>query len=75
MAFQKVSQTQLGKAEITEFLFDETVMQSPDLKVLIYPDYCEEWALFVLKNRDKNGQHSGYVYSFLQNELKTAKVS
>ena len=51
MAFQKVSQTQLGNAEVTEFLFDETAMQSPDLKVLTYPDYCEEWALFVLKNR------------------------
>ena len=48
MAFQKVSQTQLGNAEVTEFLFDETAMQSPDLKVLTYPDYCEEWALFVL---------------------------
>jgi predicted RNA-binding protein YlxR (DUF448 family) len=54
LAFQKVSQTQQGKAEVTEFLFDETAMQSPDLKVLTYPDYCEEWALFVLKNRDKN---------------------
>ena len=32
MAFQKVSQTQLGNAEVTEFLFDETEMQSPDLK-------------------------------------------
>ena len=46
MAFQKVSQTQLGNAEVTEFLFDETAMQSPDLKVLTYPDYCEEWALY-----------------------------
>lgn len=36
MAFQKVSQTQLGNAEVTEFLFDETEMQSPDLKVLTY---------------------------------------
>ena len=31
MAFQKVSQTQQGKAEVTEFLFDETAMLSPDL--------------------------------------------
>ena len=49
LAFQKVSQTQQGKAEVTEFLFDETMMHSLGLKVLIYPDYCEEWALFVLK--------------------------
>lgn len=65
LAFQKVSQTQLGKAEVTEFLFDETVMQSPDLKVLTYPDYCEEWALFVLKNRDKNGQQPVHDYDIV----------
>jgi predicted RNA-binding protein YlxR (DUF448 family) len=65
LAFQKVSQTQQGKAEVTEFLFDETVMQSPDLKVLTYLDYCEEWALFVLKNRDKNAQHTIHDYDIV----------
>lgn len=57
MAFQKVNQTQTGKAEVTEFLFDETLMTSENLKVLSYPDYCEEWALFVLANRDKKAEH------------------
>ena len=45
MAFQKVNQTKEGKAEVTEFLFDETLMTSDKLKVLSYPDYSEEWAL------------------------------
>ena len=57
MAFQKVSQTREGKAEVTEFLFDETVMSSGSLNVLSYPDYSEEWALFVLANRDKKSMH------------------
>lgn len=52
-AYQKVSQTQTGKAEVSEFLFDEAMMTSDSMKVLSYPDYCEEWALFVLANRDK----------------------
>lgn len=56
MDFQKVNQTREGQAEVTEFLFDETLLTSDQLKVLYYPDYCEEWALFVLKNRDKNTQ-------------------
>lgn len=56
MAFQKVNQIREGQAEVTEFLFDETLLTSDQLKVLYYPDYCEEWALFVLKNRDKNTQ-------------------
>lgn len=65
MAFQKYRQTQEGKAEITEFLFDETAMTSPDFKVLSYPDYCEEWALFVLANRDKNAQHPVHDYDIV----------
>ena len=52
MACQKVKQTQTGKAEVSEFLFDERLMYSHDLRILNFPDYCEEWALFVLKNRD-----------------------
>jgi len=65
MAFQKVSQTQEGKAEVTEFLFDEAMMQSPDLNVLTYPDYSEEWALFVLKNRNKNVPHPVHDYDIV----------
>ena len=65
MAFQKVSQTKEGKAEVTEFLFDEAVMASGDLKVLSYPDYCEEWALFVLANRNKNNEQPIHDYDIV----------
>lgn len=65
MAFQKVSQTQEGKAKVTEFLFDETMMTSERLKVLNYPDYCEEWALFVLANRNKNNEQPIHDYDIV----------
>lgn len=65
MAFQKVNQTQTGKAEVTEFLFDETLMTSENLKVLSYPDYCEEWALFVLANRDKKAERPVHDYDIV----------
>ena len=65
MAFQKVSQTQEGKAEVTEFLFDEAVMSSGELKVLSYPDYCEEWALFVLANRNKKNEQPIHDYDIV----------
>lgn len=65
MAFQKVSQTKEGKAEVTEFLFDEIAMTAGKLKVLNYPDYSEEWALFVLNNRDKNAQHPTHDYDIV----------
>ena len=65
MAFQKVNQTKEGQAEVTEFLFDETLMTSDGLKVLSYPDYCEEWALFVLANRDKQREHPTLDYDIV----------
>ena len=65
MAFQKVSQTKEGKAEVTEILFDETVMSSGDLKVLRYPDYSEEWDLFVLANRNKNNEQPIHDYDIV----------
>lgn len=65
MASQKVSQTQEGKAEVTEFLFDEVVMSSGDLKVLSYLDYSEEWALFVLANRNKNNEQPIHNYDIV----------
>ena len=65
LAFQKVNQTQEGRAEVTEFLFDETMMSSGDLKVLNFPDYSEEWALFVLKNRNKNVEQPSHDYDIV----------
>ena len=65
MASQKVNQTKAGKAEITEFLFDETLMTSGQMKVLSYPDYSEEWALFVLANRNKNIEHPIHDYDIV----------
>ena len=65
MASQKVNQIMAGKAEITEFLFDETLMTSGQLKVLSYPDYSEEWALFVLANRNKNIEHPIHDYDIV----------
>lgn len=65
MAFQKVNQTQEGKADVSEFLFDETHMTSGELKALCFPDYCEEWAKFVLANRDKKREHPIHDYDIV----------
>jgi hypothetical protein len=54
MATQKVSQTQQGEAQVNEYLFDESMMNSTELRVLNFPDYSEEWARFVLANRSRN---------------------
>ena len=65
MARLKVNQTQTGKPEVSEFLFDETLMNSKELNVLTFPDYSEEWALFVLANRDKKRPQPTHNYDIV----------
>ena len=65
MAIQKVNQTQKGKAVVSEFLFDETEMTTGALKILNFPDYSEEWALFVLANRNRNIEQPVHDYDIV----------
>ena len=39
---------------MSEFQFDESLFRSDELQIKIFSDYSEEWANFVLDNRDKN---------------------
>lgn len=75
MASQKVSQTREGKAEVTEFMFDETLMTSNEMKVLSYPDYCEEWALFVLANRDRRREQAMHDYDIVYGPIADDSVA
>lgn len=54
MADQKVRQTHKGEPIVNEFEFDENLMHSNELNIKVFSDYSEEWAIFVLDNRDKN---------------------
>ncbi len=65
MARQKVYQTKEGEAIISEFLFDDKIMSSDTLKVLVYPDYSEDWARFILANRNKNSVQPVHDYDIV----------
>ena len=54
MATQKVKQIRRGEPIVSEFQFDESLFHSDELSIKIFSDYSEEWANFVLDNRDKN---------------------
>ena len=75
IAIQKVKQMQDGSSEVTEFQFDEKVMQSGELKTLIFPDYSEEWAQFVLANRNKNVSHPVHDYDIVYGPIANDGVT
>lgn len=41
-----------GTPVVSKFEFDRNVMAGSDLKIKVFNDYSEEWADFVLANRD-----------------------
>ena len=65
MAEQKTLQLMMGEPIVSEFEFDETLLQSDELKVKIFDDYSVEWANFILQNRDIHSQHATHDYDIV----------
>ncbi len=65
LARTKVDQTKTGEVVVNEFSFDENVLTSGELRVLIFDDYSEDWANFVLNNRDENMIQPSHNYDIV----------
>ena len=65
MAEQKTLQLLIGEPIVSEFEFDETLLQGNELKVKIFEDYSVEWAIFILQNRDVHNQHPIHEYDIV----------
>lgn len=51
MARKTTKITGRGKEIVNTFSFDLEKAEKAGLKIKIFPDYCEEWAEFIIKNR------------------------
>ncbi|MDO4511204.1 MAG: DUF3990 domain-containing protein [Bacteroidales bacterium] len=65
LADVKVTQMQDGISTVNEFEFDESLLQSEELAVKIFNDYSEEWAEFVLMNRNNNISQPSHEYDIV----------
>lgn len=65
MAEQKTLQLLIGEPIVSEFEFDETLLQGNELKVKIFEDYSVEWANFILQNRDVHNQYPIHEYDIV----------
>ena len=58
-----------GDPVVTKFEFDESVMQSSDLRIKVFKEYSEEWADFVFANREGNDvERYDIVYGPIAND-------
>ena len=65
LAKQKIEQLHTGQPEVSVFLFDETIMNGKELKVKVFDDYSEEWAQFVLDNRNEKFPQPQHDYDIV----------
>ena len=62
MASRRVRLSGYGNPIVTRYEFDETLLNDPVMKILIFPKVSVEWAQFVLDNRDLN--HKGFSHNY-----------
>lgn len=65
MAEQRTSILLEGKPTLNKYQFDETILNDNSLKILCFEEYSEDWANFVLKNRDFNIEQPCHNYDIV----------
>lgn len=63
-----------GKATINKFVFDESVMSNNSLNVKTFDGYTEEWALFVLSNRNSPNGNSTHEFDIVYGPIANDRV-
>ena len=64
-AAQVVDLLKQGSPSVTVFEWNEDDAIADGLKIKRFDDYCEEWAEFVLKNRDRHQPHPVHDYEIV----------
>ena len=65
MAQQKALLLLQGSPCVSEFEFDEDLLNGKELRVKIFEDYSIEWAEFILRNRDIRAEHPTHDYDIV----------
>ncbi len=65
-----------GEISVTEFEFDEQILDSKDVKVLKFDSYSEEWLDFILLNRTSKEIAHNYdiIYGPIANDKVGAQI-
>ena len=65
MAVRRVRIAGAGVPEVTAYAFDESLLHNKELKVKIFDEPCEEWALFVMANREAGRTNYRHDYDIV----------
>ncbi|MCQ2360393.1 MAG: DUF3990 domain-containing protein [Paludibacteraceae bacterium] len=74
MASQKAALSINAKPIVTTFEFNENVLSDGSLKIKKFETYSEEWAKFVLKNRDRKTAQPCHNFDIVYGPIADDKV-
>ncbi len=68
------SLTEGGDPVINEYMFDETLLSSDELRVLIFEGYTREWADFIFLNRNNKTKKPAHDYDIVYGPIANDRV-
>ena len=75
MAERTVDREEAGKATLTIYEFDDSILFNPsDLKVLLFDGYSKEWAEFIMLNRRNKTDKQVHDYDIVYGPIADDKV-
>ena len=66
--------TEGGEPVMNEYLFDETLLSSKELRVLTFEGYTKEWADFIFLNRNNKTDKPAHDYDIVQGPIANDRV-
>ena len=75
MAERAVDREESGKATLTTYEFDESILERPsNLKIRIFEGYSKEWAEFIMMNRKNKTHKQAHDYDIIYGPIADDKV-
>ena len=66
--------TEGGEPVMNEYLFDETLLSSKELRVLTFEGYTKEWADFIFLNRNNKTDKPAHDYDIVYGPIANDRV-
>lgn len=75
MAERTVDREESGEATLTIYQFDDSILSNPsDLKVKVFESYSQEWAEFIMMNRQNKTHAQAHDYDIVYGPIANDKV-
>lgn len=66
--------TEGGNPVMNEYVFDETILSSDELRILTFAEYSRQWAEFIFLNRNNKTDEPAHTYDIVYGPIANDRV-